>query len=485
MRFTLLLLISSLAALHADEVSDWLKTSSPPVRFSTHSPHFKVNDQEFTFVTPQGDSVKQTLKVVMDGTKYVGVYRTDGAFDMLTFNPEKTPEKLPIPQRYGWASLMGSRVQLIPWVYGWSPDGDVRHSEWNVAADGSKVTLREYQEWHKKDGQSTSDHVSTLSCDPTTGYVWSIESAFSTNTKKKDVELLNIDPGRLATVWPERWNFDYLVWSEDGTQKLKGRANNAASGQREFGGARFNVRDGGFIAFLPDREGWGLSISREGDGQAKFSQLTCNVWLDQHNVAVLPDLSDPAGLRAIKVRFRIANLPPEAVQAILKASDLNPYTDKRAVMIRIGTLEDFEAQPLELSKPVRGLWAPHLTLATGKAHSGQKCLVVPAKAKIEKYDGFLQSPQLELEANAQYHLECYIKFEGDGEGFIQGDYYEEDHHADARFLGIKTASVRQADGWKRVELDFTAPAWGPNLDLKLLGLGHGTAYFDDFLLKKQ
>ena len=67
----------------------------------------------------------------------------------------------------------------------------------------------------------------------------------------------------------------------------------------------------------------------------------------------------------------------------------------------------------------------------------------------------------------------------DAEAFAQADLYEWTPHNPDRFLRQTTTKAKAGD-WQQVQLEFTAPAWAPFVDIRFNVTAGATAYLDDF-----
>ena len=496
----------------ADDFATLLKQSHPSTSYARHTPNFSIRNQTFTmhavdetawkaasYADPAPiKEVKQTFTIIMDGDKFVALYdQSMGQLDLITFNPDRTSTDLKMPPRYHWGSMFGTRIQTIPWAYGWAPTGQKRDISWS--AGGATLTLIEKQEWLTKDNQTRAKslHTVTLKTDPILGYVVTIDADYATRDgNKRNPELSNIVPKGLSD--PFNPQFDRLVYSEALTDKYLGYNNNCYIGEFTNKNQPIKIRNDGFIAWLRSQretEKWGVAISRSDLGKSAglaavtFNNPTCNVWLDQHNCIDIPDVRGSDGLFHSLVRFTINAVPPETSDLLASQTAWADFAGRKKVMIRVDN-EDFEDQPLPVSSAVRGacMLQGDLTISDTQAHSGKKSLEVTAQSPdkpIGKYDFFLGAPQLNLDSNATYRLECWIKVIGDDTaGYVVADFYDNSPHDDHRYKKNHTDSVHTKDGWKKVTLDLPTGPMAPQMDLKFVADGTGKAYFDDFSVRK-
>lgn len=484
----MLTLAAAAATVRADALAELLKSADAPARFAGHTPAFTVAEQTFTSQEVRGPSPLK-LHVIKDGDRYVGVYHPGmGQLDLITTDPTKTPATLKMPARYHWATLLGTRIQTIPWAYGWAKTG--QEQSYTITSQGKTVTLVENQTWKNRDGsvRATSKHTVTLALDPVTGYAVTINAYYATREgHKRQPELCNIVPQQLSDPWHSA--FDKLVYTPAAGGKPVGWNNNTYIGERTNKDKNLlRIANGGYFAWLTDANGWGQVLTRSTDNGAFFN-TTCNVWLDQHNMVELSDKRDANGMFATTVTMRFTGIPPEAVKALEKQTQWLTFEGEKQVIVRLQG-EDFEDQPLPVSTTVRGAWGHGLAVAEGVGcNDSKRSLVVQGKEdrKLGKIDFFLATPQIPLESNARYRLEAMVKVEGDAEAFLAADLYDNSPHEDARMKRQQTNAVTAADTaseWKKTSLEFDAGPVGPFIDLRFVVLGKGKAYFDNFKLEK-
>ena len=508
--FTLAVLSLMSAWTKADDLDALVAQTKPPQRFAGHTPNLQYREMTFPMNEIDADAwkaggyqtqpaptkvVQQRFGVITDGDRYVALYHPGmGQLDFITFDPTRTPATLNMPPRYHWGSMFGTRIQTVPWAYGWAPTGDTRETKWT--GGGKELQLIETQSWkNKKDGspKARSTHAVTIKLDAALGYVVEIDARFATReANKRNSELANIVPKGLSD--PYSPQFDRLVFSEAGGSGYVGWNNNCFIGEYTNRHHPIKLRDGGLLAWLRgEREAdrWGVAVTRTNLDPAravKFTNPTCNVWLDQHNSVELADQRDAEGFYTAHVLFRVTAIPPEVAERIVADTRWEAFKGVTTVMIRMDG-ETFEDQPLPISSPVRGACAfgKDLKIATGEGHSGERSLqvtAIPKEKGIGKYDFFLSAPQLNLDSNARYRLSAWVKVVGDVEAFVVADLYDNSPHDDQRYRRQRTDSVSSAGEWRKVLLEFDTGPLAPQVDLRFAALGSGTAYFDDFSLTK-
>jgi hypothetical protein len=238
----------------------------------------------------------------------------------------------------------------------------------------------------------------------------------------------------------------------------------------------------------------------------------CNAHADLDFVCPWPENAarDEDGLSRCRMQTRICALPPEATRHVWDTMSMR-FEGSRRVMMRIGSVEDFEDQPLSLTCGVRGLTStggkPNVT--TEHARSGSKSAVISGTF-------WPNLPQVPLVGGRKYRLQAWVKvvpwteaeradaerkqrqrierarlrgrevadFRGFGDPsfFITGHLYVSSPHQRKWEVEQQTNVVRPAgERWQKVSLEFTAPAWGPFINI-VFHANACTAYIDDFSL---
>ena len=489
----LLALVSAHA--RADEIDDLVRQFRPPERFAGHVPDFRAEPRTFTFHGPDGP-YEQTMHVILDGDRCVALYSSRPQIDLITHDPAQAPKELAMPPRYHNATFFGTRVTTIGWPDKWAVSGDEHGFEFT--GGGKTIALTEWQRW-KPDGPlgrtGESVHAFTLRLDPVLGYTIDIDCRFVADKlpaergkPKRGFEFTNLLAGRMVDVWPGRSRCDRTIYcpaegDKFAASRYAGWASHVVAADRSDNGRDVTVRRGGFVGFIDDGA-WSPVLARE--GPYRFTLSTCNVWQDQHNHVDFPPEPDADGVYRMNPKFRLAFLPPEVTSHLWREMTLEDFGGMRAVVVRIGRLEDFEDQPLPLTEPVRGAAGHGLRVTTDAAHSGDKSLVVKGSASPDDRGAFLFLPQLNLRARTAYRLEAWIKVEGEGaRASVVGDLYEWTPHNPERLVRQETPAVEGGQGWHHVALDFETPDFDPYVDLRFRCVGPGTAYFDDFALTER
>jgi len=301
-------------------------------------------------------------------------------------------------------------------------------------------------------------------------------------------------------------------------------------------------RDGGFGAYLNDKTGWSSAITLEG-GNARI--VVCNAHADLDFVTHWPkDAPEADGMSHHVVKHRLLYLPPEITRHVWENMKVR-YADRSKVQIRIDQEETFEDQPLPFTTRVRGLsfTGRGPEISEKRAHSGKKSMVVEghvwpnlpqlnlqpntrylleawvyvegwsdeqlkaaeqearkkhvnridrAKQDLAKCQARLakrnkqgrKDPKLEAKIKTLTEtVENPPKFEGLEKpgAYVYGHFYEWSPHSGEMVVKQTTDVARPSQKWQHVKLEFTAPKWGPFINVGFVAK-NCTAYFDDFHL---
>jgi len=478
----------------ADEVADLVARVKPPARFADYKPEFSVAQEDRVFLNAAGGH-KEMLWVIRDGQRIVALYSpTLGHVELFTHDPAQGQAKLNVGPRYHQPRLIGTRVTTRIWL------APMETFEYEFGGNERALKLVETNRWQASGRQGLgvnvdSNYTLTLRLDPVCGYTIDMDCRLLMEKipKGKDgkplasAEWCNLLAGHVSDVWPGRARYDKTVFSQLGLPagRYWGWWNNlAASDHSDDDAAKMRGREDGFVAFLADKDGWGPALVCIGPHE--HSLATGNAWQDQRNILAMPAEADLDGKYRMSTRFRLVFLPPEVTAEVLRNTAVNDFRGARAVMVRIGVVEDFEDQPLPLTTPVRGCY-PVGEVATDQAHSGKKSLLVKGSSRAEAAKGMPGSacaPQIPLDENSTYRITCWIKVDGDGEAFVSADLYDSTPQKPERFVRQRTPLAKWGEEWKEVSLEFKTPALDPFIDLRFVCLGTGPAYFDDFSLVK-
>ncbi len=474
-----LILFAASGLAGADPVDDLRAKLAPPARFADHEPRWKVEKRVHTFQHYNRET-KEPFWHILDGDRTVAVMPLEGFHSgtiyVQDFRPGQAPRKVAMPtERWHIDTAVGSELRTNNFIPGAFGATDASYG-WTV--DGARLVLvrafqgeTKFNRWAhrtKKPVQVDATNTIVLKVDPVLGYV--VDATYDIRT----------DPP------PGRYEFSsaatsgrYGLWPGDATCQriaivppeggLVGYATNHGATKQHGGNMR--CADGGFVAFLDEDSGWSPAWTIEG-GEARLT--VCGAHTDHDFVLAWP--KDEAGALAKHwvVRMRMRALPPELTNHVWKEMNLL-HKGETKLMIRLGVVEDFEAQPLPIDRRWRGMiWGGELV--EDEAHSGSKSL---------RFTGACGhgDPQLVLEPSARYRLEGWLKVEGPegSEAHLVGRYYEWTPHNPER-IGepLRSERVKAGAGWTHVSVEFVTPAWGPFIDVKFVASEGATAWLDDF-----
>jgi hypothetical protein len=414
------------------------------------------------------------------------------------------PANLPPLPRYGWAWLYGAKVVTIPWLDCCNITGDT--NGYSFSEDyRSEWTLTQFQNWypngtHKgRDAQSL--HTFTLRYDTVVGYRIDITTSLVINeaAAPKTVEFINFLTPQLANPWPFPASHDFLpnprssitAWSSDIGITWKGFAENILSGAMlhtyNISNPSINSSSLGAVV-MASNNGWSAALAFSGDGLT-FLQATCPTWMDQHQIVMLP-LPGPDGFITLSPTFSLAYLPSLASNDILSRVNLithqgdNTRGNGSAVLLRLGVVEDFETQPIELTTPLRALaqvWSSPdfrlVKLDNGTALSIQTLTPVDAS----NFYSFANSvPLVPLNVSTRYQFQalalapsrllCPSGFEGIAQIAI-GIYEDDDFNTPFRFIWYNSTKVTGDQGWTSLFVSFTSPSWPSYADIRFISTG--------------
>lgn len=469
-----------------------------------------------------------------------------GSIFLLTHDPAQAPGSLPLPtERFHIDNAPGASFRtdhFLPDENGSKNWGHRDDSTWTIAPDGRSVTLvrrfsgsAAFNKWEQstKGKELKVDHVGTfvLRCDPVFGYT--IEGQWATG-------LDQVQTGQYVSVYPPGMS---NPWSTELHQRVAlcstaapgwiGHANNHPCIDVCDAGGGWSLRDGGFVAYLDRERGWSWVGTLDG-GNAKLS--VCNVHADQDLCVSWPKDLIPGtdGLIRHTVRSRLLRLPPEATNKVWDGMELR-HGEGRMTVIPVGRLCDFDDQPYSTAEHRIGMTfgngggADLIAVGAGRpAADGQ-----PGKALRVSGSVFPNLPQVVTRPGHRYRIEGWYRVEaatlearaaikarfdkdeadrlpnwqkavakaekqgkplppepparawvepGPAEAFITAHYYRWTPHNGGDRVLEQTTSKAQIGDWQRVELEFTAPAWGPFIDVRFVCTHGGMAYLDDFML---
>lgn len=504
-----------------DEIDALEAKIKPRARFAGYRPAWRVESRTFTFKHYQRTETKDYFKVVLDGEKVVALVRS-GDIVLIARTPETAETRIRLPtERLHLDNLPGPSLPTWQFIRKVKAHGAIYQTL------GEKALPRERWEVGEKHlalvlAQSLPDYDVearfVFTADPVYGYrVDAIRDVYyrrKPEPGKITVRLGAFTPGCYVP-WDYAAIYDRTAWTPI-TGGIRGWANNLVCMDRcDADHKSFAWRDGGFIAYLPGRDGWSPCFTRK-DGTGNTPPLAlCNAHDDFHIRIVVGDLPRlDNGTYHFHAVHRLLSLPPEMTAYVWDNVQLIQQ-GASAIIIKVGKAEDFENQPVPLTEPARGLvWtsgAPKLV--EGIAHSGRKSLLVRGRA-------WPNLPQVSLRPNVRYRLEGWFKVVPWTEAqlaeakakdqarreslrkrgkplpppvhwdnlqpraYISGDLYEWSPHTGKMLVKERTTLATAAtDGWQHVVLEFTSPDWGPFINIAFHAESCD-AYLDDFALRE-
>ncbi len=474
----------------ATEISRLLQDSASPSRFQGYTPRFSVQREEFAVGSGMG-ATRHSLTVLKDGPRYVAICDPLGfTFDLLAFDPTRAPEKLELPPDWTPTTTLGTR--FTPYVHfrDGGPSGDQR--DFNPLQENGAYSFFLREEWFE-DRKGNSTYVIRFRVDPVRGYVVDVitQLDFTRGSRRKAEEILgilNVQPANLANPWPGRARYDRTLYTPKNAADYAGWWNNPAAARRSHAADDYlSVRSGGFTTFVGEKGSWSPVISYPESGGRTVLQRTDHRWLGQRCFITLPAQQPGQPDRPFLSRFELSGLPPEATDRLAEKAVIPSLEGQRAVMVRIGVPEDFEAQPLPLDTRVRGLVGSQFQLSDREAHSGKQAMIVLGKQPKAQPDSRpqVEAPAIPLEADRTYRLQAWIKVgSGQTEGFVSADLVADPANVGAFLKRQRTPSVKPGEGWKQVSLEFSTGRSPCFLDLRFQAVGNGSVYFDDFSLTR-
>ncbi len=319
--------ISAAAAVEPDAVAVLAGKVQAADRFAGRTAAFTVADETFTI-----GGKPQTFAVIRDQGKLVGIVHPGmHQLDMATFRPDRTATDPAFGPYYSWGTLLGTRITTAAWYGGMSASGTVA-STWTVG--GRTLTLTTTQTWAGPSPLGSSRYVMTLSLDPRRGYVWDIATDLSVrgplrgkdgtledpeflNWQVKTYEMGQFEGRRL----PLAWHCDRTIFLNKDDKLVGFFLNPPGIDRSRF--KRSEVREGGFVASLPDADGWGIALVHAEKAPFSRNNATCNMWSDSHNLLRLPKEPAADGTFAVRARWRFLALVPEEVADVIARTEMD------------------------------------------------------------------------------------------------------------------------------------------------------------------
>lgn len=318
------------AARGGDAVDALLAETACPARHAGYTPDFTWAREEFDL--PESKEKRQAFLVIKDHDRYVAVLHEGMAqLDMIAFDPARTVAHPPFQGYYSWGKLLGTRILAACWYDGMGHSGRIAYE---FTGGGSNLTLTTRQTWSgARTGESV--YAMNLRCDPVLGYVWDMRTDMRIKPPARDksgalerpeffnwqVRVTGWTRRHDNPRWPAAWTHERTVFLNREDRLVGFFMNPEANDRSRF--KRTEVREGGFVAMLPDREGRGVALVHARKGAASTPNATCNMWADSHNYLTLSTQPDAQGFHTASGEWRFLELPAPAVTAILARVEMD------------------------------------------------------------------------------------------------------------------------------------------------------------------
>ncbi|MCC5828173.1 MAG: hypothetical protein JJU36_01880 [Phycisphaeraceae bacterium] len=484
-----------------NELERLIRIVDPPARFADHKPDFHVREIAHTYYWwqrgehgPELKPNKTTLRVIFDGDRPIGFLhghffaRYPGADTSNVINDTFHP----VHHRIGTEVPDGSPVDRYR---------DEVHAGREITVTGTGRALQYTVVrggWPRQpDATFGARSDITLRVDPVLGYVferrtqWRIDRDYVDNSGRPDsFGAGGWYSGGVTSIWPDEISYAYTGVAGPRKPDAEGPRYTTWSNNSEsmFRRNHPEIAARGFVAYLRDRQGWGLLATHEMDRPTRYNK--CPIWGGIHMHTPLVE-EQRNGYRFGEYRQRMVTLPPEIVEYIIADSRI-VQGHGHTILVRVDG-EDFEDQPLPVSTTERGFQPEHNTparhrISTEYARSGTRSLEVegiPAQRFVAHRFFPRDRAHTRMLPNRTYRMECWVKVVGDDtEAFViptPGLGFTPQQLVDGKGTGTaRTESVLAGEGWRKVSAQFTGARHGTPLNVHFVVLGEGKGYFDDF-----
>jgi hypothetical protein len=475
-----------------------------PARFAKYVPRFHVEERWGLHEKSFTEQVFEKTRAyhVYDGDRLVASF-VNGAMirEMNPLAPWNVPER---PDR-GFRYINLSMADPLPLPA--THRGETR-KRYCVAADGSAVT------WERSIPPSANAPAAWESCrvratlrvDPLCGYVVDVEPEFASADAPSflnyedgwfNYEWFNVMPSHLYYTLTKPvmdWRYERTMYCNRFTDKYRGwvtdepqcQASDNAEG-RFWGAHGLPMRDGGFVAFAKDPQGWSLAASRRAkSGEVEFYNMTCHLLQDQHNQFRMRPPAKGKPFRLV-LPYRMMNLPPEVTDYLLDRVEMYLFD---FIMLRRGEVRDFESDARRENEA--SPWSPKVAVAEGEARSGRKAAAfrnADARGKRMAHVAVNLDMLPVLEYGKSYRLEGWVKVQGEGAKAwfsIQPPFMDDKYWRGPKLKRIEGAPAVRGDGWQKITVEFTNHDWhGWSLQPQFRAevSPGGAVYLDDLLVK--
>ena len=482
-----------------------LEKVSPPQRFLEYKPNFSMIENDENIVS---DSDVKKIKIYhfLTNGKHFGDFYSPSAILDLKLHPQEASKKIYVPVRYNWGNWFGTRFPAGIWIDGQGVSGDTSFVKIEVSSDS--IQLVRTEKWFKTGKykrEATCIHNSVIKIHPIFGIIVNVDIRFTTDTiskQKNTIEFLNFLGANTSSPWIYNKQYEKTIYSTKNNE-IEGWYNNVYASDLTNYGKGFSSKQNGFVSFVSDKNKWSSTLLYiKGD---IAPNKTCNVWLDQHNNIFVPQKSADGNYH-FDVKYMIVNLPPEITEYLNNNMIIKKFKEDSAILIPLGTLENFENQPYSLQSDVKGVVPKYSYVKDSryfidhtfgyKSKKSMKVKGITTTDSLQKYDFFMWGPEIKLEAYTKYLIEVMVKVETpDTHAYMVADWYSNDHHnmeqsliqknrsSLVKYSKIKASENHKSD-WEKISLEFATGAFDPFCDLRFVVLGTGSAWFDDFKFVK-
>jgi len=467
------------------EMEALLETHEAAIAWSRHKPEFSIEKRLITFQSPEGP-FQQVVYFIKDHGRYIANYVPGKRplIDIYASTFKQARDTIAMPPHYHNTTFFGTRLTTVLWYDKWEATGDLHHYHWKNYGDS--LVLTERQEWTQKTiGENTNRFC--FKYHPQTGYVIDERMHFTLNDPEGIKELVNLLAVDQSNVFPGKAKWDYNIYTPCGSDTFVRFASNLIAADLSDNKG-ICIRNNGFYA-LADSGSFSPVLIRHGD--ATFKNRTCNVWIDTHNKIEIPEKAKAQPFFEKNLRFVYTSMPPAVSDYLINHTHLQRFEGMERVIIKIGQPETFEQQPYPATTLLRGLskgyWEKDFVIDDQIAYEGNHSLKVPGIPPTDTadfYTNFITTPQVHLQPNSTYRLECMVKVKGKRtKAYISGDTGYISPHEKNPQRKRKTPAIK-GSGWQKVQMDIQTPNYDPYIDIRFMVLGPGNAWFDNFILKK-
>ena len=483
------------------ETEALIKKVKAPARFAKYVPRFRVEmhwSLHETSFTNQEFQKRRSYRVYDRDREVSGV-----AGRLVEMNPLE-PWNVPRRPDKGFRYVNTGPGCPIP-----IPEthrGQIRQ-RYCVAPDGTTVTYE--KSWLPPASAPGAWEIcrsrSTLRVDPVCGYVMDVDSEFvsadapSFLEKGKDGwishEWFNVMPSHLHYTLTRPvmdWRYERTMYCNRFTDKYRGWVTDEPQAQasdnhegRFWKAQGLPLRDGGFIAFSKDPQGWSLAASRRAlAGEVEFYNMTCHLLQDQHNQYRMRP--PPAGKPfRLVLPWRMMNLPPEVTDYLLDRVEMYLFD---SIMLRRGEVRDFESEARRENEA--SPWSPRITVGGGEARSGKKAAVFRSTQKRRARSLRINLDVLPvMEYGRNYRLEGWVKVQGEGAKAwlsIQPPFMDDKYWRGPKLQAIDSEPANSGDGWQKITVEFRNHdwhGWSVQPQFRAEIPSGGTVYLDDLLIR--